>query len=257
MNFFWSPFPTKRRPRKVLEKFGAKFRAKSGTKISKKIRETFILQLFCEIQRNTSFKVFSGAHFFFKFGGWNLHTPQIWVFREGRKNFKNSGNFRSVCSFSDLTGPNNLGDSAPLRARCGRNPSVIFFKASSSMSYFTSTGEFPANLPLHLRENDTWRVPNAPGANPLVAERAPWRSSQSCVTGGQQPIGNPYRFKCHFFCTPGNLCATPIVTRGEGSFRYQGVSTRGVRHAPGHLFMGRIPSTAKWLPKKFGKHFFM
>ena len=32
---------------------------------------------------------------------------------------------------------------------------------------------------------------NPPGANPLAAERAPWRSSQSCVTGGQQPIGNP------------------------------------------------------------------
>ena len=28
-------------------------------------------------------------------------------------------------------------------------------------------------------------------------------------------------------------CATPIVTRGEGSFSYQGVSTRGVRHSPG------------------------
>ena len=27
-------------------------------------------------------------------------------------------------------------------------------------------------------------MPNPPGANPLVAERAPWRSSQSCVTGG-------------------------------------------------------------------------
>ena len=36
----------------------------------------------------------------------------------------------------------------------------------------------------------------------------------------------------HFLCTPGNPCATPIVTRGEGSFSYQGVSTRGVRHAP-------------------------
>ena len=34
-----------------------------------------------------------------------------------------------------------------------------------------------------------WRVPNPPGTNPLVAERAPWRSSQSRVTGGQQPGG--------------------------------------------------------------------
>ena len=53
------------------------------------------------------------------------------------------------------------------------------------------------------------------------------------MTGGQQPIGNPYRFLSHFFCIPGNLCATPIVTHGEGSFSYQGVSTRGVRHSPG------------------------
>ena len=80
--------------------------------------------------------------------------------------------------------------------------------------------------------SSSWRVPNPPGANPLVAERAPWRSSQSCVTEGQQPLGNPHRFLSHFFCTPGNPCATPIVTRGEGSFSYQGVSTRGVRHSP-------------------------
>ena len=59
-------------------------------------------------------------------------------------------------------------------------------------------------LPIH----QVWRVPNPPGANPLVAERALWRSSHSCVTGGQQPIiGNPCRFLS--FCTPGNPCATP------------------------------------------------
>ena len=40
----------------------------------------------------------------------------------------------------------------------------------------------------YLDCEENWRVPNPPGANPLVAERAPWRSSQSCVTGGQQPI---------------------------------------------------------------------
>ena len=39
---------------------------------------------------------------------------------------------------------------------------------------------------------------------------------------------------CHFFCTPGNPCATPIATRGEGSFSYQGVSTRGVRRLVAH-----------------------
>ena len=51
-----------------------------------------------------------------------------------------------------------------------------------------------------------WRVPNPPGANPLVAERAPWRSSRSCVTGGQQPIGNPYRFLSFLLHTWQPLC---------------------------------------------------
>ena len=69
-----------------------------------------------------------------------------------------------------------------------------------------------------------WRVPNPPSANPLVAERAPWRSSQSRVRGGQQPIGNPYRF-LSFLLHTWHPCATPVVTRGEGSFSYQGVST--------------------------------
>ena len=50
------------------------------------------------------------------------------------------------------------------------------------------------------------RVPNPPGANPLVAERAPWRSSQSCVTGGQQPIGNPYKFLSFLLHTWQPLC---------------------------------------------------
>ena len=77
----------------------------------------------------------------------------------------------------------------------------------------------------------TWQVPNPLGANPLVAERAPWRSSQSCVTGVSSLLEMPTD-SCHFFCTPGNPCATLIVTRGEGSFSYQGVSTRGLRHSP-------------------------
>ena len=41
-----------------------------------------------------------------------------------------------------------------------------------------------------LRNRRYWRVPNPPGANPLVAETAPWRSPQSRVTRGQQPFGN-------------------------------------------------------------------
>ena len=48
VNFFWSPFPTKRStktPQKIGGKFGAKFGEKFGTEIWK-IRGTFVLQLF-------------------------------------------------------------------------------------------------------------------------------------------------------------------------------------------------------------------
>ena len=41
---------------------------------------------------------------------------------------------------------------------------------------------------------------------------------------------------CRFFCTPSNPCATPIVTRGEGSFSYQGVSTRAVSVFSGNYY---------------------
>ena len=49
-------------------------------------------------------------------------------------------------------------------------------------------------------------MPRPPGANPLVAGRAPWWSSQSRVTGGQQPIGNPYRFLSFLLHTWQPLC---------------------------------------------------
>ena len=48
VNFFWSPFPTKRStktPQKIRGKSGAKFGTKFGTKI-RKIRATFVLQIF-------------------------------------------------------------------------------------------------------------------------------------------------------------------------------------------------------------------
>ena len=48
VNFFWSPFPTKRStetPQKFRGKFGAKFGAKFGTR-TRRIRGTFVLRLF-------------------------------------------------------------------------------------------------------------------------------------------------------------------------------------------------------------------
>ena len=47
---------------------------------------------------------------------------------------------------------------------------------------------------------------------------------------------------CHVFCTLGNPCATPMVTRGEGSFSYQGVSTRGVPGCFSHTLERRARS---------------
>ena len=79
-------------------------------------------------------------------------------------------------------------------------------------------------------DGGNWRVPNPPIANPLVAERVPWRSSQPGVAGGQRPIiGNPYRFLSHFFCTH---LATPV--RPQSSLVGKALSaTRGL--APGGL----------------------
>ena len=80
---------------------------------------------------------------------------------------------------------------------------------------------------------ENWRVPNPPGANPLVAERAGGRSSQSCVTEGQQTVGNPYRFLSFLLHTRQPLSDPNSHLLGSLSFSYQGVSTREVRHAPG------------------------
>ena len=88
--------------------------------------------------------------------------------------------------------------------------SAVNFSTSVPPLYENQSPSFlPRNahvfLPtLFLAKN--WRVPNPPGANPLVAERASWRSSQSCVTGGQQPIGNPYRFLSFLLHTWQPLC---------------------------------------------------
>ena len=71
----------------------------------------------------------------------------------------------------------------------------------------------------------SWRVPNPPGANPLVAERAPGRSS------GQQPIRNPYRFLSFLLHTWQPLCDPNSHSWGRA--RKALSATRGL--APGGL----------------------
>ena len=76
-----------------------------------------------------------------------------------------------------------------------------------------------------------WRVPNPPGANPLVAERAFPTSDYWGRTGvvrcAEEMTG---------ICRDSNRLLTPCHTRlrrpPRGPFSYQGVSTRGVRHSP-------------------------
>ena len=58
--------------------------------------------------------------------------------------------------------------------------------------------------------------------------KGPLAGLRSLVWQGVSSLLEIPRDSCHFFCTPGNPCATPIVTRGEGSFSYQGVSNRGL-----------------------------
>ena len=87
-----------------------------------------------------------------------------------------------------------------------------FYSDSSGGEDSERGGKLSKNAVFHRKLRDRnfanviWRVPNPPGANPLVAERAPWRSSQSCVTGGQQTIGNPYRFLSFLLHTWQPLC---------------------------------------------------
>ena len=82
-----------------------------------------------------------------------------------------------------------------------------------------------------------WRVPNPPGANPLVAERAFPASDYWGRTGvarcaeemTQESVGISNRLltACH--------TSTQDCEDLKGPFSYQGVSTRGVRHSPGNF----------------------
>ena len=77
-----------------------------------------------------------------------------------------------------------------------------------------------------------WRVPNPPGANLLVAERAFPTSDYWGCTGVARCAEEATRI-----CRISNRLLTPCHTRLQRPpwrpFSYQGVSTRGVRHSPG------------------------
>ena len=93
-------------------------------------------------------------------------------------------------------------------------------------------------------------MPNPPGANPLVAERAfPTSDDWGCtgvarcveeMTVESVGISNRLLTSCH----------TRLRRPPRGPFSYQGVSTRGVRHSPAVVFhpsIARTPfSTIPW-----------
>ena len=92
-----------------------------------------------------------------------------------------------------------------------------------------------------------WRVPNPPGANPLVAERAFPTSDYWGRTGlpgvqkkWQESVGISNRL-----LTP---CHKRLRRLPGGPFSYQGVSTRGVRHSPGKVQGVSRSCGETWLP---------
>ena len=111
------------------------------------------------------------------------------------------------------------------------------FSSLSSEDFCVCWLFLPAIAVFVLSENraiaGNWLVPNPPGANPPGSWKAPLEVFAVLCDRGSAAYWKSPTHSCHFFCTPGNPCATLIVTHREGSFRYQGVSTRGVRHSPG------------------------
>ena len=83
-----------------------------------------------------------------------------------------------------------------------------------------------------------WWVITPPVLTLGGADKVPWRSSQNGVAWGQQPIGYACRF-LSFSLRIWNPRQTPIVTRMEGSFSCQGVSTKG-GEAPARGFAVRL-----------------
>ena len=71
------------------------------------------------------------------------------------------------------------GPKWPLQLGAEKLP-VQHWRAEMSPKFSTRLGNNFVELSGFLGK--FWRMPDPPGANPLVAERAPWRSSQSRVT---------------------------------------------------------------------------
>ena len=93
---------------------------------------------------------------------------------------------------------------------------------------------------------ENWRVPNPPGANPLVAGWALWRSLQSRVPGGQQPLGNPYRFLSFLLHTWQPLCDPNSYSWGR-LFQLPGVP-KGPRRTKKYYAVVNLLSVVNLLP---------
>ena len=106
-----------------------------------------------------------------------------------------------------------------------------FFAAAEAKNPAISAAEWlRARLrpPWSLRFCDAIFVPLSECLTPWQL-KGPLGGLRSLVWQGVSSLLEIPTNSCHFFfCTPGNPCATPIVTRGEGSFSFQGVSTRGL-----------------------------
>ena len=75
-----------------------------------------------------------------------------------------------------------------------------------------------------LSHKSDWWVPNIPG----VAERAPWRSSQSGCGSGQQPIRKRLQIPVISRAHMTTLVRPQLVTRTQGSFSWVSTRSRSV-----------------------------
>ena len=80
-------------------------------------------------------------------------------------------------------------------------------------------------------EPQAWRVPNPPGANPLVAERA-FPTSDYWGRTGVARCAEEMTGICRDFQQAADPLSHETAKTSKDPFSYQGVNTRGVRHSP-------------------------